>query len=516
MSSSFLFFLFFFIFLYFLNNDQWQILRRIKLIIKKYFLEQDSPFNIAIFRIIFFSFILISFNGYFGIKKILWFSHLPADLRFPPVGMNYLLSVVPITPDLVLNMMAVFLVSCFLALIGCFARIASFLAAISGIYVLGIPEFYGKVGHYNHLIWFMLILSVSKCSDVLSVDSLWKAWREADQGRIPRNQDSVEYALPLRFIWLLIGEIYFFPGFFKVILSKGAWAFSDNLKYQLYDQWFEHGGWLPFFRLDQHPMLYKMCGLGVILFELSFVILILFPVLRYIAVIGGILFDQMTNLFMKIDFFDLQICYLAFINWAGIFARIGKWMLKEPWLLSFEGMPRSHQRRVAVLVKFDIFQRIVLVDQSKPLIKPQIDVRLLKFTGFSLLLINAIFGFSGITSGWPFTCYPTFARVISEARIDTITPYGVLGDKEEIIGLNTLKQRMDLAKFTGMTESILSLTDQDQKEIKLKALVSVMKSEGFDFRKYSKIRFYKTVYSTQPEKAQDPPVAKELLAEVGV
>jgi hypothetical protein len=430
------------------------------------------------------------------------------------VGMKFFLSVVPVTPDLAQKMTALFIGFSFLAMVGCFARVSSFLAAISGIYVLGIPEFYGKVDHYDHLIWFMFILSASRCADVLSVDSLRQAFREADQGQASNNRNSAEYALPLRFIWLLMGMIYFFPGFWKILRSQALWAWSDNLKYQLYASWFKNGGWLPFFRLDQHPLLYKICGTGTILFELSFVFLILYPALRPMAAIAGVFFHEMAKWLMNIDFLNLQFCYLSFINWAGLFYRIGKWMFKEPMQVRFDGKTRSYRRKIAVLVKFDIFQRIIFTGQIQPLKRPLIEPQILKFTGIALLLINSVFGFREIMPGWPFACYPTFGDIMQEARIETVTPYGVTGNREEPIGLNILKNQMSLSRFIGMINSILAIPDEDRKRTKLKALFSVMKMEGIDLRNYSKIRFYKTIYSTQPEKVNDPPISKELLAEI--
>ena len=485
---------------------------RIKSIIKNYFSEEDSPFNIAIFRIIFFLFILTHFNK----KEILWFSQLPSDMKVPPVGMKHLLSVIPITPDLAHQVMILFVCFSFLAMVGCFARTASFLAAISGIYVLGIPQFYGKVDHYNHLIWFMLILSASRCADVLSIDSIVQAFREADQGRVPKNQNSVVYALPLRFIWLLIGITYFFPGLWKFLRSPWHWAWSDNLKYLMYLQWYKLGGWLPFFRLDSHPLMYKMCGLGIILFELSFVFLIFFPVLRPIAAISGILFHTMNGLFMQLSFVSLQICYVSFINWAGFFAKIGKWIFKESLTVRYDGKSKSYRWMVAVLAKFDIFQRIVLSDQIQPLKRPLIDQQLLKFTGIALLLVNSVFGFRETMSGWPFACYPTFSKRLTTAMISTVTSYGVMDNKEEAISLDVLKRHMHYERFSSMMDGILAIPDKVQRRSKLKILISVMKKEEIDLRNYSKIRFYKTTYSTQPEKANDPPISRKLLAEFDI
>lgn len=512
MMKSYLFFIFFFIFFYLFSGDRWRLLHKIRLIIKNYFLEKDSPFNIAIFRIVLFFLVLVSLNK----EEIIWFSQLPADLQFPPVGMGYFLSVVPITPDLAQQGIFLFVIFSFLAMVGCFARASSLLAALCGIYVLGIPEFYGKVDHYNHLIWFMFILSVSRCADVLSLDAAWKAWRESNQGRVERNQDSVVYALPLRFIWLLMGIIYFFPGFWKFFRAGWDWAFSDNLKYQLYAQWFEWGGWLPFFRLDQHPLLYKASAAATMIFELSFIFLILFPALRFIAIISGLVFHSMTKLLMNISFLDLQICYLAFVNWAGLFAKLGQWAFKEPFQPSYEGRSKYYQRTMAVISKFDILKRLNLPDQGMPLKESLLDQRLIKCVGMSLLLINVFFGLREIMEGWPFACYPTFAGKMVEAKTQTILPFGVKDGVEERINLDGLKQQMRLHRFTGMTRSILSLPDEGQRKAKLRTLVVVMKKEGVDLTQYDKIRFYQAAYVTQPQRAHESPLLIKLLAEIGV
>ena len=36
--------------------------------------------------------------------------------------------------------------------------------------IAGIPQFFGKINHIHHLIWFMAIFAVSPCADVLSID----------------------------------------------------------------------------------------------------------------------------------------------------------------------------------------------------------------------------------------------------------------------------------------------------------------------------------------------------------
>jgi hypothetical protein len=184
---------------------------------------------------------------------------------------------------------------------------------------------------------------------------------------------------------------------------------------------------------------------------------------------------------------------------------------------------------VAVCGKFDIFQRTIYIStqvqkdrgknapiQRPPLKRRVFDQQMLKFVGMLLVLVNSGFGIKELGSGWPFVCYPTFSWRIREPKAETITPYGVVNDKEELISLNMLKGRMSYSRFSGMARRIIAILDQEQRKVKLKALVLVMKKQGFDLSQYSKIRIYRTVYSTQPGKVGDPPILREFLEEIDI
>src|SRR3989442_9968884 len=87
---------------------------------------------------------------------------------------------------------------------------------------------------------------------------------------------SIAYALPLRFVWLLMGVIYFSAGFWKIWTGGYQWAWSDNPRNIMYNKWMELSGWVPVFRVDHYPMLYKVSGVCTLVFELSFILLIFF------------------------------------------------------------------------------------------------------------------------------------------------------------------------------------------------------------------------------------------------
>src|SRR3989338_1659511 len=60
-------------------------------IVGNYFSESSHPLNLAVFRIVLFGYL---FN-HLDLTSILWFSRLPAELQFPPMGTEWFLKIVP-------------------------------------------------------------------------------------------------------------------------------------------------------------------------------------------------------------------------------------------------------------------------------------------------------------------------------------------------------------------------------------------------------------------------------------
>jgi predicted DCC family thiol-disulfide oxidoreductase YuxK len=329
-----------------------------KQVFVSYFTEASTPFNLALFRIIFFSYLLISFN----FNETLWFSYFPSDLQFPPLGMKTLLHFIPVNPVWTLTAYFLFIISCCLALVGLFTRFNCLMTAFAAFYLLGIPELYGKVNHYHHLFWFTAIFAVSRSGDALSIDALKRSWKKADEKVFLADASSVAYSLPLRFIWILMGICYFFPGFWKLWDSGAEWILGDNLKYQMYYDWMGFNDWLPVCRIDSYPFLCHLSGALVIFFEMTFICFIFFRKGRYFAAAEGLLFHNLTHFLMKIGFYSLQICYVSLFNWEKIFSFIGKKLFKEEIIVLFDGNCSFCRKVIAALRTFDVFQRIKYLD----------------------------------------------------------------------------------------------------------------------------------------------------------
>jgi hypothetical protein len=256
-------------------------------VISDYFNATTHPFNLAVFRIVFFSYLL----HHLDYKMILWYSRMPADMLYPPMGTGWLLKFIPVNEVGAHYSYILFRVFCVASILGLFSRFSAFMTTLLAFYVLGIPQFFGFVTHYNHLIWFAAIMAVSRSGDYFSIDAIVAAWKRADRGDVEPPKAAAVYNLPFCFIWILIGIIYFFPGFWKLWLVGPDWVLGDALKLKMYQQWLNQPGWLPVFRLDEYPTLCRMAGAGTIIFELGFIFMMFFPRPRFLAAVFGLIFE---------------------------------------------------------------------------------------------------------------------------------------------------------------------------------------------------------------------------------
>lgn len=332
--------------------------RRAPRFIREFFVATTSPVNLAIFRVVLFTVVLFSFS----IHNVTWFAGLPKELLFPPVGLGGVLKYIPINETLAWYAAVGLTISCLLAIAGLFTRTSIVVSLLLSVYVLGVPQLFGKINHYHHLTWFMLILAVSPCADVLSIDAIFKSWKRADRGLTEPPAASVRYALPLRFVWLLMGVIYFSAGFWKVWTAGLAWAWSDNPRNTLYNKWTELGGWTSSFRIDHNPVLLKSSALFTLAFELSFILLIFFAVVRWLAPIGGLMFHTATNVFMKISFWNLQACYVTFVDWHRLLGAIGRRLFPNDMYVIYDGNCKLCRRTVSSFRVFDLFGRVIYVN----------------------------------------------------------------------------------------------------------------------------------------------------------
>jgi hypothetical protein len=297
---------------------------------------------------------------------------LPSATRVAPLGVGFLLPHLPITPELVTGVRAVMYAACVTGALGLFSRASFALLTASAAYVLLIPQLGGAVFHDHHLLWFAALLAASPCGDALSVD----AWRARRRGASPPDGGPA-HGLALRFAWLCVGLIYFFPAVHKLRAMGLDWALSDNLRHQLWWKWAQDPTLLPRLRIDRVPwLLHALAGL-TLLFELTFVGLVFVRRTRLLAVAAALAFHAGTHLLMGIDFSVLYACYTVFLPWSA-------------WVARFrEALPAAPLVGVSPLAWSSL--------------RPLVTVGALLVTG----IVTA--GAAGAMQAYPFACYPTFA-----------------------------------------------------------------------------------------------------------
>jgi Vitamin K-dependent gamma-carboxylase len=465
-------------------------------IIVDFFTTPTSPLNLAIFRVAVFLGVLSQIHP----SETIWFGKVPHVLQMAPVGVGWLLPHLPISESSMTLAVALLILACVTGILGLFTRTSAFLAMIGAFYVLGVPEFYGTVEHYHHLIWFLAILAVSPSGDALSVDSFLKATKRRNRGLGSLPQPSVAYSLPLRFACLLIGVIYFFPGFWKIRVSGFDWAFTDNLRYVMYARWADLDALTPFFRLDLHPWLYQSIALGTLVFELSFIFVVFFPRLRPVAAIVGLGFHFGSGMFMRIPFFDLWICYVVLFDVSEWLAALGRRFFPGGLIariLTHNPVPGEDSRNVAI--------SNVGARQCAPV----------AIVGTLLLVACCYWGSRGIVRGWPFACYPRFAwnpgSEVESIEISALTSGG------DVVFQDTpdLHRTVSYHAFGGQLGSLLSMRKQDPSGFarRLRALWSLHVQQYPPLANASIIRCYRVTLNTVPERRNENPVQRELIFE---
>ena len=336
------------------------IWRRPQSFFKRFLQEIASPFPLAFFRITFF------LSCFFFIEiDAVRYSRLPSELMFPPFGWNAILSIIPIRPSDTWYISVLFKLCLLFSAAGLWTRASVMGSVLTGIWMLGIPQFFGKINHIHHLIWFMAIFAVSPCADVLSIDALVRARKRADHGVIQPPGDSVAYALPLKAFWLLLGATYFWTGFWKAWTGP-EWAFSDSMRYLLYNKWAELNWWLPGLRIDHYPWVYRFAAAGTIAFEMGFIVLMLHRHLRHLAIALGMGFHNSTLYFMKIGFFHLQFSYVCLVDWTRVWRWLGERLFPVRLQMLYDGNCQLCRRTMAMVRTLDVFDRIDYINALDP------------------------------------------------------------------------------------------------------------------------------------------------------
>jgi hypothetical protein len=372
--------------------------------------EADHPVNLAVWRIVLFGTVLFLTEP----ERLVWLAELPPELTWSRSGVGAWFSALAPPASLMPWLVGALMAAAISALVGCYSRTSAALVTILGLLVFTELQLHGKTRWIHHLLWMSALMAMAPCGDALSLD----AWRRRRRGRPPALDPAVRYALPIRFTWLMLGVVYFFPGFWKFVYSGFDWFAPENLgNRMLLRVYLKDLAPSPLFHAP--PGLVSIGAVAATSFEILFVFLVLFRRLRPLLFLGVIGFHTFTNLLMGIDFRQVLLLAPVLVDWSGLFARLrgrGVAAAQPP-----RGRWSRREREVVAV-------------------------------GLSLLVLGGIHGALRIRT-WPFAHYPLF--------------HGV-ADAE----FNVLELRADLADRSGVEVDFLGILERRLRHSQARALAS--------------------------------------------
>jgi predicted DCC family thiol-disulfide oxidoreductase YuxK len=259
----------------------------------------------------------------------------------------------------------VFRLALLLACVGLFTRTSCLVALISGTYVLGMPNTFGKAGHGDGiLVLAMLILALSRCGDAWSIDSIARSWRRGPPFAPPPT--SGEYTWPIRCMWLLSALVFFAAGMAKLRLSGfSAWALSDNMAHILLQHKIKSepptdwGVWIA-----QIPWLYKTLAAATIIVEVLFPLALVSKLARRTLVPTMFLGQVLIALTMGVVFTQFMFVYLFWVPWDKLGRALRRFAATR-WAhraIFYDGGCGFCRKSVAVLWHLDVLRRLSLHD----------------------------------------------------------------------------------------------------------------------------------------------------------
>lgn len=439
---------------------------------RSFFYSPAPPHGLAFLRIALCGFIAVELI-FTAPQQWLPLAGLPHGARQPLPFIGWLIDVLPVSPGLYSIALGLGIAAAVLGAFGWFTRPALIALIPLTFYLFGVPQFFGKLSHNQFLFWVPTILAFTPCGRFWSVDAVIARIRGMRIDRRP----SFAWALGQRWVMLTLAGIYFFSGVAKLHSAGLHWALSDNPVNLLRTEWLEQFDTVPFLRVDSLPWLCQIAALGVIVFELSYPLLLLSPRNHVMLAVEAILFHALNGYFLKIDFTYLKAAHGFYFplhkgaNWLCGRPRWQAWLLV--WLLLgsvgwIANLAFLLMGLFLVGIMDIVWHAIPLRKRGRFLLRlrgilPPIrhqgtalrDRKLLKVslvTGGILLVVNSVCGLLGIHS-WPFSSYPAYAFVrestVSYGWFEAEMPDG------KVLDLDTEAQNVGFRK-----ENILPMAER--------------------------------------------------------
>ena len=203
-----------------------------------------------------------------------------------------------------------------LSLIGLLTNFALVVFAVACVYLQAFIYSFTDFHHNQAVMMFALsVLAISPSGRALSVDA-WLSRRrngEHDPGLL--EETSAFAGWPLKLLQWFFVLMYASAVWSKLSASGLDWANGFTLQFYLARDGLRWDSPLAYW-LSQHHVLILLSQYGVLLFQATFALAVIFPKLRWIYVPAGLCLHIGIYLTLRAPFFEWIALYAVFIPWT--------------------------------------------------------------------------------------------------------------------------------------------------------------------------------------------------------
>ena len=280
---------------------------------RTYWFAPQEPTDLAVGRILFFGALFVL---YLPVDVAAWTGVAPAFRE--PIVLFEMLGLPLLAPGVVAVLQVVWKLSLLLACVGFFTRTSTVVAAVLGLYLIGLPHNIVRTYHDDAVVVLVLaVLAVSRCGDAFSVDRWWRGRR----GRAAAVPASGEYRWPVRTVWLILSLAFFAAGYAKLRNSGLAWITSENMAFILVSQQY---GLTPLVdwgaALARSPWLYRPIAAATVLLEIGYPLAMVSWRARLVFVPGMIATQIGIRVLMGPSFEQFLVCSVFWVPWGALLA----------------------------------------------------------------------------------------------------------------------------------------------------------------------------------------------------
>ena len=204
-----------------------------------------------------------------------------------------------------------------LACVGLWTRAASAVAFVLGVYVLGLPQCFGKIDHWSGLLVLTMgVLALARAGDAWSLDAHLRRRRGA-VAPAPNG----EYRWPIEAARLLLVLVFFAAGIAKLRQGGLAWMSADNMRTILLAPHYANDRTLPELGLiaAESPAFCALLAFATIAAEAGAPLALLGGPIA--GVIVGSLFAMQLGIATLLGVhgtFPFLACYVFWLPWRGM------------------------------------------------------------------------------------------------------------------------------------------------------------------------------------------------------